>query len=177
MDIEIYAICCSLDLKKTACFSSNSAPYLSDQEGKNLINKAITDTSDINLCTHNAIDLPSVYKGNSISLSAQNTFHLFSYHDLRDTANIRGCYVIIGSENIQTLQPMEKYLLSQNILMKDRNLSDIINAPNKYTNKIIFTTKEEVKHVNQHSNGKKAPTEPLGLPMPPFNSCNLCNIF
>ena len=176
MDIEIYAICCSHDLKTISSSSLETAPYLSDAEGKALLNQTVAETRSMTLCTHNAIELPSAYKGKSVSLGDQNTFHLFSYHDLRSTANIKGCYVVIASENMKALSPKEQYKLSQNILMKGRNLYDIIKKPVLYTKQPFYPINEEEKHIHKYSNGIEAPIEPLSDTIPPFNACNLCTI-
>ena len=152
MDIEIYSICCYSELDETLDFfekvstaSSISAPYLTDETSHALLEAVSSTSPKFQPFASNTLPLPEIYTPSSDS--EENKYHLYSYCGLTKSANIKGCYVVIGSESIQHLNPMQKYQLSRNILAQGRELMDIIQAPSKFIHNFKLTSTLKEKHL------------------------------
>ena len=139
MGFEIYAICCCKDinLQHVSAASSSTAPFLSPEIAKNLLKQIIEPTVKRECFKNNQDILPELYATKSV-LEA-NKFHLFYYRDFTHNPMVRGCFVIIGSENLNELSFSQKCKLSQNILAEGRVLSDIINEPERFMKEFVVT--------------------------------------
>lgn len=146
MGLEIYAICCCRDvnLQNVSTASSSTAPFLAPDMAKDLLKQIIEPTAKRECFKSNQEILPEPYTTKSV-LEA-NKFHLFYYKDFTHTPMVRGCFVIIGSENLKDLPFSKKCKLSQNILAEGRELNDILNEPERFMNEIVITNKQMDKH-------------------------------
>ncbi len=80
------------------------------------------------------------YITSAVDLKEFNSYKSLSFHSNEASSFLKGCCLIVGSQELDSLPDLQKYFLIKNILEADNSLADIMQNPEKHAQRLVYAS-------------------------------------